>query len=873
MALRCGCKGVTFRERARYIGCTLFPSISMQKFFFRCRQILAFSLGLGFVLQPIFARAAFSDISRSDAKTAIETLAERGILEGYGDGTFKPDATINRAEFVHIIAKALKFGDDNRTSSNCFPDVGSEWFADDVCEAQTRGIIGGYPDGMFHPEREINFVEASKIIALAYKTQAQGGGEWYEPYARALDSSKAIPPSVEGLDRPITRAEMTEMMWRLGDNLTDQPSQGYLNLKYPDVAVNLSSDDIQNAKSCTDLQALAQEGQNTGAGMYYRGGMLMEGDMAAGAPAPTAAQNKSAVANDGSYSTTNVQVEGVDEGDTVKTDGTYIYLIKDQTVRIVKATPASGMQELAMIDLAETGMSPTDLYIENNVLTVIGPHYAYSIQQPMPMEKRMMAPDTMIYPGYSKAQTDVRLYDVTDHTNPKLKRKITFDGSSVSTRKIEDRLYLILQQPMMWAYPMPLTRDAASVLPMFQDSAKGTAEMPVTDCAKVAILPHPIAPQYITVATVPLTGSTKEVKREVVVGNAQTIYASLDNLYVATTEWKYHWDPVAPKSSENTHLYRFAFTDDGVDFAAKGSVPGHLLNQFSMDEHGQTFRVAVTEGQTWDEKNFSKNALYVLNRDMKITGTLTDLAPGEQIYSVRFMGNRAYIVTFKTVDPLFVIDTTDPRNPKVLGALKIPGYSNYLHPYDEKHIIGFGKDVDESIDKDKVHTPGAIYYTAVQGMKIALFDVTDPANPKEKSKVIIGDRGTDSPLLYDHKALYFDKERNLFSFPITVYEKDKNQSSSVGSDYTASPVFQGAYVYSLSLTDGFKYKGNITHYDSDTFTKAGQYWYGGDRDVSRVLRIGESLYSVSRAAVQAHGIANVNKLGGIELEIGTDVTY
>jgi inhibitor of cysteine peptidase len=845
----------------------------MEIFAFRLRRFLAAALGIGFALQPVLSSAAFSDVSSSSYKTAISALEARGVLKGYEDGTYKPNATINRAEFLKIILQGR--GEiSSYSGANCFDDVHNEWFAKYVCSAKTEGIIAGYPEGDFRPNQPVNFVEAAKIISLAYKQEAQSGGsQWYEPYARALDASKAIPVSIAGLDRPITRGEMAEMMWRLSENKTDQPAKGYLNVKYPKMQVNLASDNVQTAKSCADLQALAQETQSNRGTQYGRGGDVMLQDAAEGAPAPMANQ-KAALpttggGSDGDYSKTNVQVEGVDEADIVKTDGDYVYLLKEQSVRIVKASPASALTETSIIELSKENMNPTDLYIDGTTLAVMGQLWQqvpYPTAVPMPlMERKMMAPG-YYPPYYSKPRSVVRLYDISDKANPKLAREITFDGTTVSSRKIGDKMYLVLQQPMMWAYPLTKAANEAELMPNFKDSAVSAKDQAVTRCGNVVILPHPVAPEYITVATIPLKGKTQEVKREVVVGSAQNIYASLDNLYVAMTEWKYDWDSRGSQSTENTHVYRFAFTDDGVDYAAQGSVPGRILNQFSMDEHESVFRIATTVGQTWDEDHLSKNALYVLNKDMQTVGTLTDMAPGEQIYSVRFMGDRAYVVTFKTVDPLFVIDTSDARNPKILGSLKIPGYSDYLHPYDETHLIGFGKEVDESIDSDKVHTPGAIYYTAIQGMKVALFDVADPAHPKEISKVTIGDRGTESPLLSNHKALLFDKERGLIGFPVTVYKQDSSQPAEGTDMVYPSVVFQGAYLYSVSLKDGLKLKGTITHYGADAFAKSGNYWYGGGRDVSRVLRIGESLFTISNAAVQANGLTTLDKQGSVELK-------
>jgi len=781
--------------------------------------------GAGFI--PLVS--AFSDVwSTTPYSRAIQALQDKGVLEGYGDGTFKPSATINRAEFLKII---LESRGGTFSGASCFPDVTLQWFAPYVCTAKTEGIIAGYPDGTFKPEQNIAFTEASKILALAYKQDIAQTGEWYEGYVRALESSRAIPTSVSGIGKMITRGEMAEMMWRLSQGITDQPSKAYLNVKYPGLAANLASDTPQMARSCADLGALAQE--RASFPMLYREGMkVMDGAMPTGAMAPQAGMANESGAGD--YSQTNVQVEGVDEADIVKTDGTYLYAVRDGAIRIILAAPASSMRLVSTIDLGDTQFNPSELYLDGDRLVAVGNSWK---EQPYRIMQKMMP--GLYPPDYGTQRTQVRIYDVSDHANPVVSRTLEFDGSMVSSRRIGDKMYLVMNQGFPWVQPMPLYREA-DVLPMYSDSAIGASDQPVAKCGNVVILPHVPQPEYLIVAVIPLTSATAEVKKEVIVGSAQNIYASLENLYVASTESIYHWNNAAGSSEEKTHLYRFAFTFDGVDFQAQGTVPGHILNQFSMDEHEQTFRVATTQGQSWDSSNPSSSNLFVLNRSMEQVGSITDIAPGEQIYSVRFMGDRTYMVTFKNTDPFFVIDTSDPRNPKILGKLKIPGYSNYLHPYDATHILGFGKEAMDSKDGN---------FAWYQGMKVALFDVTDPGNPIEMSKVVIGDRGTQSPLLTNHKALLFDRERNLLAFPVTVAKVTDAQKvqGSWDSPQYGEEVFQGAYVYDISLVGGIKLRGSITHYGAEDALKSGSYLYG--KDIERIVRIGDSLLTVGQDRV------------------------
>jgi uncharacterized secreted protein with C-terminal beta-propeller domain len=238
---------------------------------------------------------------------------------------------------------------------------------------------------------------------------------------------------------------------------------------------------------------------------------------------------------------------------------------------------------------------------------------------------------------------------------------------------------------------------------------------------------------------------------------------------------------------------------------------------------------------------------------------MENIAPGEKIYSVRFMGSRAYMVTFRTVDPLFVIDLSSPEQPKILGSLKIPGYSDYLHPYDEHHLIGFGKETAEADMKDgRGRTVGTNAYQL--GMKIAVFDVSDVTRPTEKFKQIIGGRGTDSELLRDHKALLFSREKELLAFPVTVMEVQGSQWDEYGFPRYGQFAFQGAYVYRLNMEKGFELLGTITHLTEEEQQKAGQYGADSSRQIRRILYVDDTLYTVSDSKIQANDIRTLEKV-------------
>jgi uncharacterized secreted protein with C-terminal beta-propeller domain len=285
-----------------------------------------------------------------------------------------------------------------------------------------------------------------------------------------------------------------------------------------------------------------------------------------------------------------------------------------------------------------------------------------------------------------------------------------------------------------------------------------------------------------------------------------------------------------------------------------------------MDEYKGNFRVAATKGSVTDTEIKSTNHIYVLDKDMKQIGSLDDLAPGEEIYSSRFVNDRVYLVTFKKVDPFFVIDLKDPTKPAVLGYLKIPGYSDYLHPYDENHIIGVGK---EAIDASSGQTSSRnLDFAWYQGLKMAIFDVTDVKAPKEMHKVVIGDRGTESPVTEDPKAFLFNKDKNLLVLPVSLYELTDAQKKSTKTTTSTYGQFtyQGAYVYNVDLTKGFTLKGRVTHASGQQTARVDEYDDSAyATEVRRTLYIGDNLYTISDSKIMANTLSNLDKTAEVNL--------
>jgi len=327
------------------------------------------------------------------------------------------------------------------------------------------------------------------------------------------------------------------------------------------------------------------------------------------------------------------------------------------------------------------------------------------------------------------------------------------------------------------------------------------------------------------------------------------------------------------EETERTVIQKFSL-ENGLKYEGGASVKGSVLNQFSMDEWNGLFRIATTTEEVWERQQVvpqpgmpwfrrleSKlvkprlNHLFVLDSKLNVVGKLEDIAPGESIYSARFIGDRAYLVTFKKTDPLFVISLKDARNPKILGKLKIPGYSDYLHPFDETRLIGLGKQAVEAKEGD---------FAWYQGVKLSLFDVSDVEHPKEVAKYEIGDRGTDSNALHDHKAFLFDKNKNLLVIPILLAKIDESKyPEGVPDNAYGDFVFQGAFVFTVTR-DAITLRGTVSHASEEDLLKSGYYWFS-DSSVKRSAFIENVLYTISNNFVKANDLTSLEVLNYVQI--------
>lgn len=680
--------------------------------------------------------------------------------------------------------------------------------------------------------------------------------------------------------------------------------------------------ELRKFSSIAELKDFLKNSQDSGRNYANMGGAQIK--VAMDTAAPTAFAESVLSGTDDGYSSTNVQVEGVDEADIVKNDGKYIYVLSGNKISIVDAYPA---QDAKLLSSIKVDGSPSEFFINGDKLIVFGNDYKKDRITPQVeagssakaiQDTNLAVIDRIPFPEYAYNYAYAVIYDISDRDDPIEDERLVLSGSYFNSRMIGDTVYLISNEYVYYRN---------DVVPPCVYSVKGSGItskcMPAED---VYYFNYPDSYEFSTIMAIDLTDNSHEEKT-ILKGTSQTMFVSQENIYIAfqkrypwyEQQWRLLKEVVIPelpadvkekinkvqgyeisdsskynemqliienwlygltqaerlkygeamkdkmqqamvrfqKELEQTTVQKISVEGKDISVKASGNVPGVPLNQFSMDEYEGYFRIATTNSQ-WNTER-SANHVYVLGSDMSVVGKLEDLAPGERIYSARFMGDRLYLVTFRNIDPLFVIDLADPAQPSVLGKLKIPGYSDYLHPYDETHIIGIGKETEEDKENDIAWQ---------QGLKLALFDVSDVEHPKELAKYTIGDRGSDSYALHDHKAFLFSKEKSLLVIPVTVAEIDESKyPNGIDSRAYGDYVFQGAYVFRLTVEDGFGLQGKITHVDDpEKFVKSGHYWFDNGENVMRSLYIGNTLYTISLGKIKMNELGTLKPINSVKLD-------
>ena len=557
------------------------------------------------------------------------------------------------------------------------------------------------------------------------------------------------------------------------------------------------------------------------------------------------AEDTSGGTGDADYSTTNVQEAGVDESDIIKNDGTYLYIVSggySVGTQIATADSPAGGTEIATAESPAGGAENTgELCIVRAVpateLAVVS-----RLDLPGNASELYLRGDRLVTLGSSYGQqgstTVINVVDVTDRTQPAILTTVEAAGDLNTSRLIGSHLHVVLQTYPEFSYEDDdadlEARTLDELLPdMTVTSADGTPTQ--QDVVAWDDVYRPITPDgYLltVVLTMDVDDLSQPIQQAGVVANAGTVYASTEALYLA--DYNYDYYETTGQSRDQTLISKLEFRAEGAVYVAAGAVPGWLLNRFSLGEYNGYLRVATTTG--WSSRGGEsgiENQVYVLKAEeggLVITGQIDNIAPGEQIYSARFIGERGFLVTFEKIDPLFTLDLSDPTNPYVVGELKVPGYSDYIHPLGENHLLTIGKD---SVDVGD--------FSWYQGVQLSVFDVTDFANPQRQDVEIVGERGTESEALYDPHAFNYFASAETLAVPIQLAEGAGPEPFNYGE-----MTFDGLYLFRVNTTAGIEYLGRISM--QDVQDQNGWYYWSG---WTRGIFIGDYVYAVTASRVRA----------------------
>jgi hypothetical protein len=590
------------------------------------------------------------------------------------------------------------------------------------------------------------------------------------------------------------------------------------------------------------------------------------GDASVAAAAPAGGEAVGGEVAGADYSTTNIQELGVDESDVVKTDGTHFYVAAGAEVKIVRAAPADSMAVLATIPVN----GPVDsLYLYGDMAVILYRITSYNYSYYGYYEFALVAP-VYDYQPYDDAppvegipedrpysKTGVLIVDVADPAAPSFVQDMLFEGDLETSRLTGGRLHLVQRfrpsVPSLRYWYNATEEDLADVeaenqalvdsltlddlIPACYELGETGAVAAMGRAVEAGDFARPDEPQghnIITVVTVDLEDLSSGFRSCAAVADVDTVYASTRALYLAHTIYSYTRDPqpqplAGYDYSQQTVIRKFDLTSDRVRNVASGRVWGRPLNQFSLGEREDILRIATTTGFVWSAGLSSRSHVFCLAESrgahLDIIGTIEDIAPGERIYAARFLGERGFLVTFRQVDPLFTLDLSDPSDPKLIGELKVPGYSDYIHPLGEDHLLTIGKD------------PSRVC--------LSVFDVSDFADPRLLHKEVLSVGWSDSEALRNHKAFTFWAERDLLAVPVRYNERGEDGNWSY---------FAGLCVYRVTVADGIELLGRI-----DTASADSGYYYWYWPGWTRGVFVGDDVYAVTPDAVRAAAVAD---LGG-----------
>lgn len=482
----------------------------------------------------------------------------------------------------------------------------------------------------------------------------------------------------------------------------------------------------------------------------------------------------------GSYSSTNLQVEGVDEGDIIKTDGKYFYILT--TTNQIRIVDAKTLKEICTLsnEIEKNEVHYSEIYVADNRLILTGNIYNSSLKK--------QAEDT--YYMDSSSQTILATYDLSNPKEPKLIGTIYQDGSYRTSRKIGNYVYLFSDYSY---YPNTMPEyyrsDAAEQSSSKNDTTDDIKIIPTVNqtaipADSIYISKEILSCSYLVISSINLKDPSKTLDEKSLMQSGDDFHITKESIYVLQTAWN--------EEHTQTNIIRFSFQNGKISPVDAASLDGQLTDTFAINESNSYLRVLLTH---WSSNaSVQTNSVYVLNDKLKVVGKIQNLAPGETIYSARFMGDIGYFVTYRNTDPLFSVNFSDPENPQIIGELKITGFSEYLHFYGKDKLLGLGRETDPNTGE-------------FLGIKLSMFNISNPKNVKEEKKLIL--KGIDEcDALNDYKAVLVDTKKNLIGFSVKDYKNGVYNYNYLVFSYNEKDGFIKKLDYSFTQ-DSYMYSSAI----------------------------------------------------------------
>ncbi|MEX1037965.1 MAG: beta-propeller domain-containing protein [Acidimicrobiia bacterium] len=550
-----------------------------------------------------------------------------------------------------------------------------------------------------------------------------------------------------------------------------------------------------------------------------------------------------------SFSETNVQVEGVDEPDIVKTDGERIVLLSEGVLIVADVTDdeprVTGRLHLGSRSVQSLFLSEDRVLLFGSLWTAYHP---------------LVSPDAAFAPQYQSPSMELVEVDISGE--PEIVRSITIDGQFISGRMVGDTVRLVSTSGpvgLEWSFPegTGLRAEQQAIeenkeiirrstpdnwIPYYivsDANGRTTDQGTLFECTRASHPEEFAGLNMLSVVTIDLGQGLEVIDSTGVLANGDTVYSSPGSLYVATQNWDaWQWrlEGLAENEPETvtTDIHKFDISDPTLTtYLATGTVEGYLLNQFAMDEHDGHLRVASTTSPSWWGSEFESESMVTVLEDdgasnLAEIGRVDGLGKTEQIYSVRFMGDMAYVVTFRQIDPLYTVDLSDPTSPQVVGELKILGYSAYLHPVGDGLLLGIGQDATDT--------------GQVRGTQVSLFDVNDPANPTRLDQITLSE-GSNSQVEYDHHAFLYWEPTGLAMVPVQQWFWDEDKDD----------VFFGAVGFSVSDGDLAEVR-RFAHPGGES-----QEW-DWRAQITRSIVIGDRLYTISNKGIMTSDLVTLDEI-------------